>query len=111
MVGQLTGACGFDVGDPCASAANATIDGAFASYFADVAEWLDAPCVISTEECDNGLDDDAAITVSNRKRHEQHQCKRETGFHQHVSLLCAAGRYVGPFSAVSVVTICDTPIT
>ncbi len=31
VVGQLYGSCGFNVGDPCDSAANATVDGAFAA--------------------------------------------------------------------------------
>ena len=33
VVGQLTGACGFNVGDVCDAASNATVDGAFAAYF------------------------------------------------------------------------------
>lgn len=41
VVGQLSGACGFNVNDPCDAASNATVDGAFAAYFADVQQWLD----------------------------------------------------------------------
>lgn len=37
VVGQLSGACGFNVNDPCDAASNATVDGAFANYYADVA--------------------------------------------------------------------------
>ncbi|MEK6677293.1 MAG: serine protease [Planctomycetota bacterium] len=33
VVGQLSGACGTNPSDPCASAANATVDGAFAYYY------------------------------------------------------------------------------
>ena len=33
VVGQLSGACGFNVGDPCDAVNNATVDGAFAFYF------------------------------------------------------------------------------
>lgn len=33
VVGQLTGACGFDVNNVCNSTANATVDGAFAFYY------------------------------------------------------------------------------
>lgn len=40
VVGQLTGACGFDVGDPCNAADNATVDGAFAAYYDLVAPIL-----------------------------------------------------------------------
>ncbi len=41
VVGQLSGACGFNVNDPCDAAANATVDGALAAYFADVEQFLD----------------------------------------------------------------------
>jgi V8-like Glu-specific endopeptidase len=40
VVGQLSGACGFNVGDPCDAAANATVDGAFAFYYAQVQPFL-----------------------------------------------------------------------
>lgn len=40
VVGQLSGGCGYNVGDPCDSAQNATVDGAFATYFQSVAGWL-----------------------------------------------------------------------
>jgi len=64
VVGQLSGACGFNVGDPCDSASNATVDGAFAAYYRSVEEWLDpAPCVPSPEICDNGTDDDCDTLV------------------------------------------------
>lgn len=41
VVGQLFGACGKNVQDPCDSENNATVDGAFADYFDDVSPWLD----------------------------------------------------------------------
>ena len=41
IVGQLSGACGYNVNDSCDSAQNATVDGAFAAYFADIAQFLD----------------------------------------------------------------------
>lgn len=41
IVGQLSGACGFNVNDPCDSSSNATVDGAFASYYDAVKQWLD----------------------------------------------------------------------
>lgn len=37
VVGQLSGACGYNVGDPCDDVSNATVDGAFAAYFSQVA--------------------------------------------------------------------------
>ena len=40
IVGQLSGACGFNVSDSCDAAANATVDGAFASYYSEVASIL-----------------------------------------------------------------------
>jgi len=40
IVGQLSGACGFNVNDPCDSASNATVDGAFANYFSQVQPYL-----------------------------------------------------------------------
>jgi V8-like Glu-specific endopeptidase len=40
IVGQLSGACGFNVNDSCDSASNATVDGAFASYYSQVASFL-----------------------------------------------------------------------
>ena len=41
VVGQLTGACGTNTGNPCDSNNNATIDGALASYFSQVEQYLD----------------------------------------------------------------------
>ncbi len=41
VVGQLSGACGFDVNNPCNSVDNATVDGAFAAYFSSVSQFLD----------------------------------------------------------------------
>ncbi|HEY5680690.1 MAG TPA: PKD domain-containing protein, partial [Pseudomonadales bacterium] len=40
VVGQLSGACGYETSNVC-SDLNATVDGAFAAYFNDVAQWLD----------------------------------------------------------------------
>jgi hypothetical protein len=41
VVGQLSGACGTNPSNPCASSSNATVDGAFASYFSSVESYLD----------------------------------------------------------------------
>jgi V8-like Glu-specific endopeptidase len=41
IVGQLSGACGYNVNDVCDSNSNATVDGAFAYYYSDVAPYLD----------------------------------------------------------------------
>ena len=40
IVGQLYGACGFNVNDACDSASNATVDGAFAASFPLLAPFL-----------------------------------------------------------------------
>lgn len=41
VVGQLSGACGFNPSDPCDTAANSTVDGALAAYFSNVEQYLD----------------------------------------------------------------------
>jgi hypothetical protein len=41
VVGQLSGGCGTNVNDNCDNDSNATVDGAFANYFDDVAQYLD----------------------------------------------------------------------
>ena len=43
VVGQLTGTCGTNTGDPCDDTNNATMDGAFAAYFSVVDDWLNDP--------------------------------------------------------------------
>jgi V8-like Glu-specific endopeptidase len=40
IVGQLYGACGFNLNDVCDEASNATVDGAFATYYSQVAPYL-----------------------------------------------------------------------
>jgi len=40
IVGQLSGSCGFNTGDPCDSVSNATVDGAFAYDYSSVAPFL-----------------------------------------------------------------------
>lgn len=59
VVGQLSGGCGTNVNDPCDDVNNATVDGAFAAYFDQVAPFLDpTPCDPSPEVCDDGVDND-----------------------------------------------------
>ncbi len=41
VVGQLLGCCGTNCDNVCDGTANSTVDGALASYFSDVEEWLD----------------------------------------------------------------------
>lgn len=40
VVGQLSGACGYNPSDPCDSINNATVDGAFATYYRRIRRWL-----------------------------------------------------------------------
>jgi V8-like Glu-specific endopeptidase len=40
VVGQLSGACGYNTSDSCDASNNATVDGAFAAYFSQVSQWL-----------------------------------------------------------------------
>jgi len=61
IVGQLSGGCGTNLSDVCDSRNNATVDGAFASYAGDLAQWLEGGgsggCTPTTEVCD-GIDND-----------------------------------------------------
>ena len=56
VVGQLSGACGTNVYDECDAVNNATVDGAFAHYYAKVQPFLgDGSSGCSTApECDDG---------------------------------------------------------
>jgi Trypsin-like peptidase domain len=56
VVGQLSGCCGFNCGDVCDSASNATVDGALAFYWDSVSQFLDPPAGCTGDaECDDGL--------------------------------------------------------
>jgi lysyl endopeptidase len=60
VVGQLSGGCGYNVDDVCDATSNATVDGALAYYFDQVASYLDpAPaggCTPVAEVCTDGVD-------------------------------------------------------
>jgi V8-like Glu-specific endopeptidase len=67
VVGQLSGACGYNVNDSCDSASNATVDGALAAYWSQVEPYLggggscidaDGDGVCASEDCD---DNDASV--------------------------------------------------
>ena len=64
VVGQLSGACGYNVNDACDSVANATVDGAFASYYSNIASSLDpnTSCTDADNDsyCAEGADCDDA---------------------------------------------------
>jgi hypothetical protein len=61
VVGQLYGWCGVD--DACDSASRRTIDGAFAYYYDEVAEFLAACGDPSPEICDDGVDNDCDTDI------------------------------------------------
>jgi len=64
VVGQLSGACGYNPNDACDSVSNATVDGAFASYYSQIAGYLDpTPCVPVAEVCDDGVDNDCDAAI------------------------------------------------
>jgi V8-like Glu-specific endopeptidase len=66
VVGQLSGACGTNVNNTCDYVRNATVDGAFAAYYADIAQILDpspvqctpteSPEVSCSDDVDNDCD-------------------------------------------------------
>jgi hypothetical protein len=58
IVGQLSGACGFNVNDACDHVDNATVDGAFAFYWPSVEPFLGGGCSPTTENCTDGIDND-----------------------------------------------------
>jgi hypothetical protein len=56
VVGQLSGACGYNLNDECDASNNATVDGAFAFYYPEVEPFLGggtAACSADSE-CDDG---------------------------------------------------------
>ena len=68
VVGQLSGACGYNVNDSCDSASNATVDGALAAYWSQVEPYLgggggsctdaDGDGVCASDDCS---DNDASV--------------------------------------------------
>jgi V8-like Glu-specific endopeptidase len=60
VVGQLSGACGYDLNDVCNADDNRTVDGALAFYWNKVSDFLDpgTSCEPSAEICDDGIDND-----------------------------------------------------
>lgn len=60
VVGQLSGGCGTHVSDNCDAVNNATVDGAFAAHFDEVAPFLDAggACTPVAEVCGDDIDND-----------------------------------------------------
>ena len=68
VVGQLSGACGYNVNDECDSVNNATVDGAFAYYYPEVQPFLgngSTECSTAAD-CDDGVDctDDSCDEVN-----------------------------------------------
>jgi len=61
IVGQLSGGCGFNVGDVCDINNNATVDGAFANYYPEISQYLGPGNneANDPELCTDGIDNDA----------------------------------------------------
>jgi V8-like Glu-specific endopeptidase len=57
VVGQLSGGCGTDVYNTCNTVDNATVDGAFAAYFDQVAPWLAGGGQSCSDSDGDGYDD------------------------------------------------------
>jgi len=57
VVGQLSGACGYNVNDECDNVNNATVDGAFAYYYPKVQQFLGngSTGCSTAADCDDGL--------------------------------------------------------
>jgi hypothetical protein len=58
VVGQLSGACGTNLKDDCDSVNNATVDGAFAAYYPQVAPWLGVGGTTCDDADGDGYDDE-----------------------------------------------------
>ncbi len=58
VVGQEYGGCGANLEDVCDVDSWRTVDGAFASYYDNVAPFLASTCDPSPEICDDGVDND-----------------------------------------------------
>jgi lysyl endopeptidase len=63
VVGQEYGGCGENLDDVCDSASWRTVDGAFAYYYDNVAEFLGSSCDPAPEICDDGIDNDCDTDV------------------------------------------------
>ncbi len=63
VVGQLSGACGFNLNDVCDAEHNATVDGALAAYFDNVSQWL-APTGAPNPDPEPNPDSDFSVVLS-----------------------------------------------
>jgi V8-like Glu-specific endopeptidase len=65
VVGQLSGGCGTNVNDVCDADNNATVDGAFASYYASVSAWLGGGTTCADDDNDTYQDESCGGTDCN----------------------------------------------
>ncbi len=94
VVGQLSGACGYNLNDECDAVNNATVDGAFASYYAEIEPFLGGgaagcsgygdcddgnPC--TTDSCDSagGCVNDAVVCADDGDLCTTEACDPGTG--------------------------------
>ncbi|RMF76585.1 MAG: hypothetical protein D6738_01095 [Acidobacteria bacterium] len=103
VVGQLSGACGTNPNNPCASNANATVDGAFAAYYSQISQWLDP----GPGNCHNGSNGSGSYCSTS--------CKCDAGEGDcdsdaecNAGLVCSTD--VGPnYGFASWVDVCEVP--
>lgn len=92
IVGQLSGACGYNVNDECDAINNSTVDGAFASYYPQVAAFLgsgiaacsaDSDCadgdLCTTDMCDAGTCRNTALDCDDGDACTIDACDPRTG--------------------------------
>ena len=104
IVGQLSGACGYNVDDECDAINNSTVDGAFASYYPEVAAFLgsgspgcsvDSDCadgdLCTTDTCDAGTCRNTALGCDDGDACTTDFCDSATGTCGNDSVSCDDG--------------------
>jgi len=104
IVGQLSGACGYNVNDECDAINNSTVDGAFAAYYSQVAPYLgsgspgctsDADCadgdLCTTDTCAAGTCQNTALDCNDGDACTADFCNSATGTCGHDTLSCDDG--------------------
>jgi len=108
VVGQLSGACGYNVNDKCDATNNATVDGAFAHYYAQVQPFLgygspecsaDSDCddgdACTTDACNGGTCTNDLITCDDGISCTVDSCDSVTGSCINDDATCAVGQDCG----------------
>jgi V8-like Glu-specific endopeptidase len=103
VVGQLTGSCGYNTGNPCDSVSNATIDGALAAYYSNVSTYLD-PDTGGGDPPGGGSCDNDGTCESGEDCTNCGDCEGRTGGRKSLRYCCGDGTAQGPEGDGS---ICD----